>query len=96
MTETVEITHIEIRRVQNGFVIAGLNTNMIERYNGVEGFQRVTMVANNEEQLCDVLKGILAGIEMHWLPTNDFDMLDMQRRMRRERSSTTPPSAPAG
>jgi hypothetical protein len=94
--DTLEITHIEIRRVQNGFIIAGLNTNMRERYGGIDDFQRVTMVADSEEQLCNVLKGILAGIEVHWLPTNEFDMLNMRQRVKAmNEGSKVAPAAPA-
>lgn len=60
MNEKVEITHIEIRRVQNGFVIFGLNMNLREAYYGAGPSEplRVSFVAKDADDLANVIKSL--------------------------------------
>lgn len=67
------ITHLEIRRVQNGYVVGA-----VDLANGFVN-QRSSFVATNDEELCNVIKSILTGGDLEWLPT--VDMPVMQSRI---------------
>lgn len=79
--ETLErVTHIEIRRVQNGFVVMGLDYSM-ERYASMrEEPQRISYVAKDVEDLKRVIESIVHSAEVKWLPTVDIPMLEMRKR----------------
>lgn len=83
MTEAIkEVTHIEIRRVQNGFVLAGINLNMMEANRlGDHGPQRATFIAKDVPELANLLQWIIDGSDMKWLPTMDLPVWDMERRI---------------
>jgi hypothetical protein len=83
-----EITHIEIRRVQNGFVIAGINMKVFEshRFAG-EHPQRATFIARDVEEISNLITWIVAGSEMKWLPTVDLPVFDMEIRHNMSRSN---------
>lgn len=84
-----EITHIEIRRVQNGFVIAGINMNVFEshRFNG-EHPQRATFIAKDIPEMANLLQWITDGAAMKWLPTVDLPIFDMEVRMQMSKNNT--------
>lgn len=75
------ITHIEIRRVQNGFVVMALNytghpfdyTNYMDRPP-----QRASFVAASSPELGNLVQSIADGMEMNWLPTVDLPLLEMR------------------
>lgn len=75
-----EITHIEIRRVQNGFVVMGVNYNVMERHMGETTLQRCSFVAQDVDTLKTLIESIITMADMKWLPTADVPMIEMMRR----------------
>lgn len=71
-----EMTHVEIRRVQNGFVVAAINANLHENMMGYQGPQRSTFIAKDTKELADVLEWMITGAEIKWLPTIDMPVFD--------------------
>jgi hypothetical protein len=74
------ITHIEIRRVQNGFVVAGINMDVYENTHFGTSPQRATFIAGNVEELSKLLEWIVTGSQLKWLPTVDLPVWEMQQR----------------
>lgn len=74
----LRITHIEIRRVQNGFVVMGLNVTMESRFESSVP-QRVSFVATNTQELGALVQSIADGAELDWLPTVDLPIFEMRR-----------------
>ncbi len=89
-----EITHIEIRRVQNGFVIAGINMDVMERTHFGANPQRATFIAGNIDDLAKLLEWIVTGSELKWLPTVDLPVWDMHQREQISKNSGEPPRSP--
>lgn len=76
----LEITHIEIRRVQNGFVLAGINMDVLVRSALGDGPQRVTYVAKDIDELSRVLAWFIDGKDLDWLPTINLPIFDLTHR----------------
>lgn len=74
-----KITHVEIRRVQNGFVIMGFdfrpNYHMQD-----SSLQRVSFVARDIDDLRTVIGNILLSGEIDWLPTADLPLTGLIER----------------
>lgn len=75
-----EVTHIEIRRVQNGYVVMAVNYNMMERAHLDSQPQRCSFVAQDIEALKSLIESIANMADLKWLPTVDLPMLEMTRR----------------
>jgi len=71
-----EMTHVEIRRVQNGFVVAAINANLHESMLGYQGPQRSTFIAKDTTELSALLEWMITGKELDWLPTIDMPVFD--------------------
>jgi hypothetical protein len=76
-----EITHIEIRRVQNGFVIMALNMKVYEAHMAYQQPQRWSFVAKDTAELGAILTSIADGSEINWLPSYDLPIIDLSRRV---------------
>jgi hypothetical protein len=79
---TPEITHLEIRRVQNGFVVMAININEFEaRMGGMHGPKRWSFVAKDTTELGALIESIVTGaIEMKWVPSYDLPIVDLFQR----------------
>jgi hypothetical protein len=65
------ITHIEIRRVQNGFVVMA--------YDFTHDYSRMTndgvqacYVASDEKELANIIQAFALGTDMKWVPSMDM------------------------
>lgn len=75
---TKEVTHIEIRRVQNGFVVMAVDYRK-DFTMDARPMQRAAFVAQDIDTLKTLIENIVNMAEVNWLPTADVPMLDMQR-----------------
>lgn len=77
-----QITHIEVRRVQNGFVVMAINVKLMEAPYGSNGQpQRWSYVAKDTKELGDLLTMIVdGGCDIEWVPSMDLPMVDLVRR----------------
>ncbi len=73
-----EVTHIEIRRVQNGFVVMAVDYRKNHSFDAPM-MQRAAFVAQDLDALKALIENIVSMAELNWLPTADVPMLDMQR-----------------
>lgn len=78
MTVVAEVTHIEIRRVQNGFVVMAVDYR--PNYSHDMPPQRCSFVAQDVEALKSLIGNIVEMAEMKWLPTADVPFVEMARR----------------
>lgn len=79
----LEITHIELRRVQNGFLVMGISAHTFETAMSYEGPQRASFIAKDIDELATILKSMIDGVDMRWLPTVDIPILmGMGRRIQ--------------
>lgn len=92
---TGEITHIELRRVQNGFVVMALNIDVREHnYAGIVQPQRACFIAKDIAEVSTILENIVNGAELKWLPTVDLPILEMRNREFSQATQTqSPPPA---
>ncbi len=76
---TRRITHLEIRRVQNGFVLMGYDfeTNPA-LFSGNSA--KVCMVANDGKELGALIENIINGSDLNWLPSVDIPITGMFAR----------------
>lgn len=81
------VTHIEIRRVQNGFVVAGINMDVFESTHFGHMPQRATFIAKDVAELTNLLQWIVDGSEMKWLPTVDLPVWDMHQRQEMSKNN---------
>lgn len=72
---SLEITHIELRRVQNGFIVMGISAHHFVHNMSYEGPQRASFVAKDIDEVATLLKSIVDGVDMQWLPTMDIPIL---------------------
>lgn len=86
------ITHIEIRRVQNGFVVAGINMDVFESTHYGHMPQRATFIAKDVAELASLLEWIATGSELKWLPTVDLPVWDMQQREQMRQQNQAQPT----
>src|SRR5690606_29032521 len=77
-----DITHLEIRRVQNGFVVMGINAKLFESpmYGGERQPQRASFIAKDIPELAALLEWIVTGEEIGWMPSVDLPIVDLFRR----------------
>lgn len=76
-----EVTHIEIRRVQNGFIVAGVNMNLMTRYANVDAdHPRISYVAKDVAEIASILEWFTTGKDVGWLPTVNLPLFDMMHR----------------
>lgn len=78
----VLITHIEIRRVQNGFVIMGFNAAPdFSRMEGPGPVNRMCFVASTEEELVNTIKSLCSDTgNFVWSASVDLPITDLIRR----------------
>ena len=73
------VTHIEIRRVQNGFVVMGFDFAR-----GGAGPDdkavRVSYVATDMEGLKSTIENLINAVDVEWVPTVDLPIIDMVKR----------------
>src|SRR5690349_11302352 len=63
-----QVTHIEVRRVQNGFVVMAINVDTREQYAMYNGPQRWSYVAKDTAELGALLTSIVdGGCDMDWI-----------------------------
>lgn len=76
---TRRITHVEIRRVQNGFVLMGIDGEV-----NPASFQsmqtRVCMIANDAKELAALIENIINGSDLNWLPSVDIPITGLFSR----------------
>lgn len=77
------ITHIEIRRVQNGFVVMAMNFNQrpyAYDYGRMQEnvAERASFVANSSAELGTLVQALADGMQLNWLPTVDLPLLEMR------------------
>jgi hypothetical protein len=77
-----QVTHIEIRRVQNGFVIMAINIKHFTAEYGMQQPQRWSFVAKDTAELGALLTSIVDGGDIEWLPTYDLPIIDLTRRVQ--------------
>jgi hypothetical protein len=93
MSGKKQVTHIEIRRVQNGFIVTAIDLDTARNVfsDNPEHAQRAVMVASNADELGTILKNVIDSGDMEWLPTMDLPVLawrDDTRRQQQERERT--------
>jgi hypothetical protein len=71
------VTHVEVRRVQNGFVVMAMDYAR-DFYEGRKPTV-ASFVATDEEQVKTVIGNILTSAELDWMPSVDLPMVEMQR-----------------
>jgi hypothetical protein len=77
-----EITHIEIRRVQNGFVVQALNIKVFEAYMGAQQPLRYSFVAKDIPEVATLLESIVTGgVDLNWIPSYELPIVDLTRRI---------------
>lgn len=75
------ITHIEIRRVQNGFVVMAMDFHQLPydwNRHKENVPQRASFVANNSAELGRLVQALADGMQLNWLPTVDLPLLEMR------------------
>lgn len=76
---TRQITHIEIRRVQNGFVLMGFDAS-----SNPERFQttgtKCCYVANDAKEIAALVESIITGGDLNWLPSVDIPVTGLFKR----------------
>ncbi len=76
-----EVTHIEIRRVQNGFLVAGINMSLYHRnVDGMDNHPRISYVAKDVAEIAAILEWFTTGKDVGWLPTINLPLFDMMHR----------------
>jgi hypothetical protein len=73
------ITHIEIRRVQNGFILMGFDFEQNPATFSSSG-AKVCMVANDGKELGALIENIINGSDLNWLPSMDIPITGMFAR----------------
>lgn len=76
-----QVTHVEIRRVQNGFVVMAINVELLERHQNFRGPQRWSFIAKDTAELGAVLTSIADGGDIDWMPSYDLPIVDLVRRV---------------
>lgn len=71
------VTHVEVRRVQNGFVVMAMDYAR-GPYDGRKPTV-ASFVATDEEGVKTIIGNILLSAELDWLPSVDLPMVEMQR-----------------
>jgi hypothetical protein len=78
MNRKARVTHVEVRRVQNGYVVMAMDYSDDYRHFEKTG-ARASFVAKDEEEVKLIIGNILASAEMEWLPTVDLPMIAMRK-----------------
>ncbi len=73
------ITHLEIRRVQNGFVVMGFDAETNEQTYQTTGV-KCCMIANNAQELAALVENIINGSDLKWLPSVDIPITGLFER----------------
>lgn len=77
-----EITHIEIRRVQNGFVVMAINMKVYTAQRGFEEPLRWSFVAKDTAELGALLASIVdGGCDLKWVPSYDLPIVQLTRQI---------------
>jgi hypothetical protein len=79
VSEPAHVTHVEVRRVQNGFIVLAVDYSEDFRQFQHSGV-RASFVAKDEEEVKTVIGNILASAELKWLPTMDMPMVVAMKR----------------
>ena len=75
----VLLTHIEIRRVQNGFVIMGFNA--APNHNDMDPLNRMCFVASTEDELVNTIRSLCSDTgSFVWSASVDIPITDLVRR----------------
>lgn len=80
------ITHLEIRRVQNGWVV--MSFDFRNHSHEIYPAQRSSFVATDIPGLLSVIQGIAVSTEVDWMPSVDLPIVDLVRRNRVEGATT--------
>jgi hypothetical protein len=76
----VLLTHIEIRRVQNGFVIMGLNASTNPSFDAP--LDRMCFVASTEEELVNTIRSLCSDTgNFVWSASVDIPIIDLTRKV---------------
>lgn len=82
---TDRITHIEVRRVQNGYIVAvfdmSIDTSM--HYNRP---QVGSYVATSAQELGALIESLATATEIDWLPSTELQMMDYHRACAKKES----------
>lgn len=73
----LEVTHIEIRRLQNGFLMQAITAEYFHR---MEQPQRLSYVAKDAQELGTLIEALLNAKDVGWLPSNDIPVHELIRR----------------
>ncbi len=76
------VTHIEVRRVQNGFVVMAMDFGQYGPYREYNDPKRACFVCNTPEELGATIASLATMAEMQWLPSVDLPLVDMVRHSR--------------
>lgn len=78
------VTHMEIRRVQNGFLVQAVDYTAHHPYASMvepSPVIRASYVAKNSEELATLITSVLDSIEVEWMPSVDIPMVDLRHHI---------------
>ncbi len=82
---TARITHMEIRRVQNGYVVAVYDLTH-DRAMGYQRPQVASYVAVDAAELGRLVETLATGTEIEWLSSTELPMMDYHHMCHKKES----------